>query len=104
MEEIKLRNVAAAIIIETRNLCKENKLTLLSITEKMQQNESITAKSEVMTIDSLQLDEEDRHFLAKFYEEGKAEGVFNHYRKVVKVLCHSYNNLTNPISGDTINT
>jgi hypothetical protein len=84
IQDIKEKNVAAAIFMETQSLTKEEKDTLKRLVEQ----DKIEVKK--VSLRSLEFNEETKQFLRLFYEESKVEGVFLHYKKVVRKLCNSY--------------
>jgi len=84
IQDIKEKNIAAAIFIETQGLTKEEKDILKGFVEQ----DKIEVKK--VSLRSLEFNEETKQFLRQFYEESKVEGIFLHYKKVIRKLCNSY--------------
>lgn len=85
IQEIKEKSTAAAIFMEALNLTKEEKNTLKEI---VKYGKKIEPRK--VSLRSLELDKEMKQFLELFYNEAKVEGVFLHYKKVIRKLCGSY--------------
>ena len=57
----------------------------------------------IMTLSNLSFEEKDKVFLLSLYEEGKSEGIFSYYKRIVETICDSYSSLINAIYKNKYN-
>lgn len=109
ISRIKENCIAAAILVATRSLSKDDKCKLLKLAEEIyaewqqeigeveQQEAAIEMvsgaqndTSRVVTLSSLEFDTKTRQFLNQFYEEARHMTIFPYFRQFVESLCNLY--------------